>query len=154
MRRFERVLIAVDQNDRAEAPIRLALELTANLGAELIVFHSISEQERDERQHLPPPSNYVDVMVEETRRELAMLVESLGGGENSPTVRVIARTGEPAELIRSLAETEECDLVIIGLRRRSRVGKFLLGSNLQDVLMTTDRPVIAVPVADAESDPE
>jgi hypothetical protein len=28
------------------------------------------------------------------------------------------------------------------------VGKFLLGSNLQDVLMSTDRPVIAVPVED------
>ena len=29
-----------------------------------------------------------------------------------------------------------------------------LGSNLQEVLMTTDRPVIAVPVADTESDSE
>lgn len=150
MRSFGRILIAVDQNDRAEAPLRVALELAHKMTAELLVFHSISEQEQEEREHLPPPSNYVDKMIEETQRELALLVADTADMEESPTVRVIARSGEPAGAIHDLAEEEDCDLIVIGLRRRSKVGKFLLGSNLQDVLMTTSRPVIAVPIVSAE----
>ena len=68
-----------------------------------------------------------------------------------PGVRAIARAGDPAEEINKLAAAENCDVVVIGLRRRSRVGKFLLGSRLQEVLMATDRPVIAVPLEQAEA---
>ncbi len=151
MRTFERVLTAVDQNTRADAPLRFALELAQKMGAELLVFHSIGEDELEDREQLPAPSKYVDVMVEETRRDLANLVGDLVGESEGPPVRVFARSGEPAEAIRILAADEDCDLIVIGLRRRSRVGKFLLGSNLQNVLMATERPVIAVPVGEEPS---
>jgi nucleotide-binding universal stress UspA family protein len=148
MRTFERILVAADQNIRAEAPLRFALELAHTMGAELIVFHSISQEEQDERKHLPPPSGYVDVMIEETKRDLAALIADIVDDGEAPATRVVALSGEPAEEIRGLAAAEGCDLIVIGLRRRSRVGKFLLGSNLQDVLMATERPVIAVPTED------
>ena len=146
MRTFERILVAVDQEDRAEAPVRFALELAQEMGAELIVLHSISDQELEDREQLPAPRNYVDFIMEETERDLGALVTSIAGDAAGPEVRVVARAGDPAEAIRAVAEEEDCDFCVIGLRRRSRVGKFLLGSNLQDVLMSTDRPVIAVPV--------
>jgi len=148
MKTLERILVAVDQEDRAEAPVRFALGLAQQLGAELIVLHSLSEQELARREQLPAPRNYVDFILEETKRDLGALVTSIAGDAAGPTVRVAARSGDPAEAIRAVAEEEDCDLCVIGLRRRSRVGKFLLGSNLQDVLMSTDRPVIAVPVED------
>ncbi|MBT8213513.1 MAG: universal stress protein [Acidimicrobiia bacterium] len=152
MRTFQRILVAVDQQDRAAAPVRLALELAHNTGAELIVLHSISDQELEDSQRLPAPRNYVDFIVEETERDLASLVESISGDEARPDVRVVAKMGDPAEGILAVAEEENCDLCVIGLRRRSRVGKFLLGSNLQDVLMSTDRPVIAVPIPEESTE--
>jgi len=148
MRTFERILVAVDQNIRAEAPLRLALELAQTMGAELVVFHSISQDEKDEREDLPPPSGYVDVMIEETKRDLAALITDIVADGEGPATRVVARSGEPAEEIRAVAAAENCDLIVIGLRRRSRVGKLLLGSHLQDVLMATERPVISVPIGD------
>lgn len=36
------------------------------------------------------------------------------------------------------------DLIIIGLRRRSPLGKVLLGSNAQDILLDAPCPVLAV----------
>ena len=146
MSRFDRILVAVDRDDRAEAPLRLGLELAIKTGAELIVFHSISEDEQKDRETLPPPSNFVDVMVEETTRDLSALADTVADGTQSPPFRVVARWGDPAEEILNLAAAEDCDLIVIGLRRRSKVGKFLLGSKLQEVLMTTDRPVITVPI--------
>ena len=148
MRTFEKILVAVDREDQAETPIRFALDLARRVGAEIIVFHSISDKEVEDREQLPAPANYLDFMMEETERELAELVKSLAGDGETPAVRVVARTGDPAEEILALAEKEDCDLCVIGLRRRSRVGKFLLGSRLQDVLMSTDRPVVAVPIED------
>ena len=47
------------------------------------------------------------------------------------------------ELIRT-AETTDADFIVIGLRRRSPVGKLLLGSNAQRVLLDAACPVLAV----------
>jgi nucleotide-binding universal stress UspA family protein len=47
------------------------------------------------------------------------------------------------ELIRT-AETADADFIVIGLRRRSPVGKLLLGSNAQRVLLDAACPVLAV----------
>lgn len=47
------------------------------------------------------------------------------------------------ELIRT-AESAEADFIVIGLRRRSPVGKLLLGSDAQRVLLDAACPVLAV----------
>jgi nucleotide-binding universal stress UspA family protein len=50
----------------------------------------------------------------------------------------------PSEAILNVAQTEQADLIVIGLRRRTRVGKLVLGSNSQDVLLGAHVPVLAV----------
>jgi nucleotide-binding universal stress UspA family protein len=46
--------------------------------------------------------------------------------------------------IEELVSSHDVELVVIGLRRRSAVGKLLLGSVAQDILMTVPCPVLAV----------
>jgi nucleotide-binding universal stress UspA family protein len=53
-------------------------------------------------------------------------------------------TLEPAEELISAAESSGADFIVIGLRRRSPVGKRLLGSNAQRVLLDASCPVLAV----------
>lgn len=48
------------------------------------------------------------------------------------------------ERVIELAKERDVDLIVIGLRRRSRVGKLLLGSYEQAVLLGTDCAVLAV----------
>jgi len=50
----------------------------------------------------------------------------------------------PAEEILRVAAEKEANLVVIGLRRRSPVGKLLLGSTAQQVLLDAACPVLAV----------
>jgi nucleotide-binding universal stress UspA family protein len=58
--------------------------------------------------------------------------------------------GRPAaEAILGAAITHDADLVVIGLRRRSPVGKLITGSTAQHVLLDASCPVLTVKAADA-----
>lgn len=46
--------------------------------------------------------------------------------------------------ILALVDSEQASLVVIGLRRRSAVGKLLLGSKAQEILLATPCPVLCV----------
>ncbi len=59
-------------------------------------------------------------------------------------IRQLVRGFEPAEDLISIAEANDAELLVIGLRRRSPVGKLILGSNAQRVLLDAHCPVLAV----------
>ncbi len=61
-------------------------------------------------------------------------------------IRHLVRGFEPAEDVISIAEANSAELIIIGLRRRSPVGKLIMGSNAQRVLLDAPCPVLAVKV--------
>ena len=55
-----------------------------------------------------------------------------------------SRLPDPAENVLQAAQEHSASLVVIGVRRRSPVGKLLLGSHAQRVLLEADAPVLAV----------
>jgi nucleotide-binding universal stress UspA family protein len=59
-------------------------------------------------------------------------------------VRMPERDGEPADDLIDVAQSADADLIVIGLRRRSPVGKLILGSNAQRILLDAPCPVLAV----------
>lgn len=59
-------------------------------------------------------------------------------------VRQLVRGNEPAEDLIAVAEEENADFIVIGLRRRTPVGKLILGSNAQRILLDASCPVLAV----------
>ena len=75
---------------------------------------------------------------------LAKVNSFLEGAEVEHDVRHLVRGFEPAEDLISIADANDADLIVIGLRRRSPVGKLILGSNAQRVLLDAPCPVLAV----------
>jgi nucleotide-binding universal stress UspA family protein len=63
-------------------------------------------------------------------------------------LRQLVRGFEPAEDLISIAEANKADLIVIGLRRRSPVGKLILGSNAQRILLDAHCAVLAVKAGD------
>ena len=59
-------------------------------------------------------------------------------------IRQLNLDDDPADSIVSSVSDQATDLIVIGLRRRSPVGKVLLGSVAQRVLLEAACPVLAV----------
>jgi nucleotide-binding universal stress UspA family protein len=59
-------------------------------------------------------------------------------------VRQPVQVEVPAEEILRVAEEVGADLIVIGLRRRSLVGKLFLGSTSQQIIIDADCPVVTV----------
>lgn len=85
-----------------------------------------------------------DVSAEE---QVAQAVSSAERDGLHVRQRTITHQKDPAEDIISVAERENADLIVIGLRRRTPVGKLILGSNAQRILLDAACPVLAVKAA-------
>jgi nucleotide-binding universal stress UspA family protein len=77
-------------------------------------------------------------------QELEGVRAELDSAGVSNEVRQLVRGLEPAEDIIAVAQEVSADFIVIGLRRRSPVGKLILGSNAQRILLEAPCPVLAV----------
>jgi nucleotide-binding universal stress UspA family protein len=75
---------------------------------------------------------------------IAALVARAGTAGVPLDVVQAPHTGEFADHLLSTAEKLDASVIVIGLRRRTPVGKLILGSNAQRILLEADRPVLAV----------
>ncbi len=79
--------------------------------------------------------------------ESADVTEQLEASGVPYEMRFAGEAGDPAEELLRAAEAADAEFIVIGLRRRSPVGKLLLGSNAQRVLLDAACPVLAVKAA-------
>jgi nucleotide-binding universal stress UspA family protein len=76
--------------------------------------------------------------------EMDAVKQKLEASGVSFEIRQLVRGFEPAEDLIGLAESTDAELIVIGLRRRTPVGKLILGSNAQRILLDARCPVLAV----------
>ncbi|MBK7625192.1 MAG: universal stress protein [Kineosporiaceae bacterium] len=82
-------------------------------------------------------------------RDVEYIRTQLDADGVSYEVRQLVRGMDPAEDLIAVAVEVDADFIVIGLRRRTPVGKLILGSNAQRILLEAPCPVLAVK---AESD--
>lgn len=70
--------------------------------------------------------------------------ELLNGTGLKAELKQYVRGKNAVEEIEDLIESSQASLLIIGLRKRSAVGKLILGSVAQDLLLSVPCPVLAV----------
>lgn len=114
-----------------EAAVAAAITEAKLRNAELLIVNSVREGSRVDKS----------VASEEDLQRLQTAADDAG---------IISRVLRPshrddlAEEILELAVEHDVSLIVIGLRQRTQVGKFIMGSHAQRILLQADRPVLAV----------
>jgi len=128
-----RIVAGFLRSPEGRAALTRALEEAELRDGELLVVHSMRGGERDELEQ-----------VMSYREEFEQLEARLRGSGVQYRLIEYARGNAPAEDLLQASKDEDADMIVIGIRRRSPVGKLILGSNAQDILLHADCAVLAV----------
>jgi nucleotide-binding universal stress UspA family protein len=77
-------------------------------------------------------------------RAVQELTERARAADVELDLRQEPHAGELSDEILRVAMEADASVIVIGLRKRSPVGKLLMGSSAQRILLDADRPVLAV----------
>jgi nucleotide-binding universal stress UspA family protein len=127
------VIVGYLSSKRGRAALDLAVSEARLRNTDLVVVHSIHGGARSD-----------DDEVVTTDRELRELDARLAAEGIEFSIHNYVRGNSPAKDLMLAVEEHGGELVVIGLRKRSQAGKFLLGSNAHDILMESPVPVITV----------
>lgn len=125
------IVVGYLPNDRGRAALRAALEETRFRGGPLVVVNTT----RADR--LVDPSYAQD-------EELVELNDLLVGSGVDYELRQFTSSEPAASDLMGVAREVGAELIVIAVRHRTAVGKLLLGSTAQTVLLDATCPVLAV----------
>jgi nucleotide-binding universal stress UspA family protein len=126
------IVVGYVPKPEGRAALQVAIEEAHRRDARLIVVSSLFT-DRFVRDDAPGTEEQLD----DVRQQL-----SASGVQGE--VRNLVRRREPGDDLADIATAEGAELIVIGLRRRTPVGKLILGSNAQRVLLDAPCPVLAV----------
>lgn len=128
-----KIVVGYIASDEGRAALDAAVAEARLRDAELVVVHSMRGGTRDEA-----------TQAHRYREELEAIKARLHDEGVRHDIRELVRGMAAGDDLVEFAREQSADLIVIGLRRRSPVGKLVLGSNAQDVLLHADCPVLAV----------
>ena len=135
------ILVGYVHTSEGYAALDRAAEEARVREAELHVIRVLREPTTDD------PTQHRDWShaVEQAREDAQRLEQELAGRGLQVRVELrVSPTQPPAEVLLELSRDPGVELLVIGMRRRSRVGKLVLGSAAQELLLGADVPVLAV----------
>ena len=125
------ILVAYVQRPEGQAALEKGIEIATRRNERLVVVNAGPGGRQDDPSIV---SGYEAERVEERLAALPIQAE----------FKQFVRGKSAIEEIDEMVEQLQVTVLIIGLRKRSPVGKLLLGSMAQDILLNVNCPVLAV----------
>jgi len=125
------VLVAYVPRPEGQAALDKGIEIATKDNEQLVVINA-GPGGRSEDPNVV--SGYEVERVEERLAKLPIKAE----------LKVLVRGNSAIEEIEELVQTLQVSVLVIGLRKRNPVGKLLLGSMAQEILLNVPCPVLAV----------
>lgn len=130
---LRKILLCTDFSDHARRALSYAFSLAAEYNAELTLLHVLEDSGSQER---------LQEATAAAVKELEKLVPA--GVPNWCAVKALVRSGKPYQEIVQLAQEQQSDLVIVGVRGRNALNLALFGSTTYRVIQLGSCPVLAV----------
>ena len=128
-----KILVGFDGSNVSKEAVSLAQQHAVTFKAEIIIAHSMVGGPEVPRKDFQMAENNIE-------HEKIRLLDN-----NVPCESILSVRGlQAGEDLVQLAKENNVDEIIIGVRRRSKVGKLLFGSTAQYVILTAPCPVVSV----------
>lgn len=140
----DHVLVPVDESVQASAAVEHAVTHYAE--ADITLLHVIGYTEK--KTSLSRGGRGRDEGWYAAEREAAEeLLEEAGQVAEAHGVEIdtAIENGSPSAEILDFVAERDVDIIVMGFQKRSPTGKALFGSTAQDVLLSTDCPVVTIP---------
>lgn len=138
---FKTILVPTDLEGASNAGLERAAQLARESEGRIIAVHVMSSASIDvaEVPHKAQP------LREQAESRARSTIEALLT-EHAPDVAFDMHVvfGSPADEIKRIAADTAADLIVITVKNRSRIGKMLLGSQAQEIILSSDTPVLCV----------
>jgi len=125
------ILVAYAPRPEGQTALEKGLEIAKQRNEHLIVVNA------------SPGGSGEDASMADTL-DVERVEQILAASGVSAEFKQFVRGKSAVDEIEALVESLPVSLLIIGLRRRSKVGKLIMGSVAQDILMSVPCPVLAV----------
>lgn len=132
----DRILLATDVSARSDRALDRAMMLASRDGAELVVLHVI-EPVTGSRYY--PRTQPIPVLAGLVRQQL---LHDLGECAEKAQIRI--EEGDPAEVIERVARELASTVVVVGVARVERLGRFVLGNTVERLVRAVEAPLLIV----------
>ena len=129
-----KILVGYDGSNAAKDALKLAQKHAKAFGAKIEVVKSVT-------RHHPLDHRLIQAAEEKLEREIR---NQINGDIPSYETRLLVSSQSSGENLIWLAELAKIDEIIIGARKRSKIGKLLMGSTAQYVILNAPCPVITI----------
>jgi nucleotide-binding universal stress UspA family protein len=133
------IVVGYVSRPESRAALRAAIDEAHLRGSRLVVVSS----------HRGGAS-YTREDAEDTEEALQEVEAQLAESGIEHEIRGLVRGQDAPDDILDVADELDAELIVIGLRQRSPVGKLLLGSNAQRILLEARAPVLAVKASESD----
>lgn len=145
------IVLGYDAGPAATSALQVARTESLRRGLPLVVVRVVgvpSEENRHQFQQWRGEIRRIRQSAAELQQEL-----EADGIQGRVDVHLASLGNPTGRILLDTAAAEQATLIVIGLQARSRVGKILMGSAAQEVLLGADCAVLAVKAGWGSNDP-
>ena len=128
-----KILVGYDGSNSSKDALSLAKSHAKAFGASVAVVTSMQKGTESERKE-----------IEQAERGLEYAKSLLEGADIACDTHLLIRGLSAGEDLVEFANENQIEEIIVGVKRRSKVGKLLMGSTAQYVILQANCPVVTV----------
>jgi nucleotide-binding universal stress UspA family protein len=150
---FEHILYATDFSDNAKHACSYAKSIAEQYNARVTLLHVIKDEipsllifdagmDRSSKDVANRFTKQKELFEKQKSEIITKIKEEYG--EETGVKKVIVEKGHPVKVIVKIADEENCDLIVMGVKGRSSFEDILMGDTVRHVITSAKVPVLVV----------